>query len=44
MAAQPMLTRPGTQRVVLGCDVNVLNVVTQKIQAEGVEVEHVYDY
>jgi len=41
---QPMLTRPGTQRVVLGCDVNVLNVVTQKIRAQGVEVEHVYDY
>ncbi|MGC2720804.1 MAG: hypothetical protein WA209_14565 [Candidatus Acidiferrales bacterium] len=42
--SQPMLTQPGIKRVVLGCEVSVLNVVTQNIRAQGVHLEHVYDY
>jgi hypothetical protein len=42
--SQDILTKPGSRRVILGCDVNALNVVTEKIRAQGVEVEHIYDY
>jgi hypothetical protein len=42
--SQPVLTRPGVQRVVIGCDVTALNAVTEKIRADGIQLEHIYDY
>jgi hypothetical protein len=42
--SQDILTRPGTRRVILSCDVTAVNEVTQKIRAQGVDVEHIYDY
>lgn len=40
----PILTRPGTQRVVLACDVPSLSDVLKALRADGVAIEHIYDY
>lgn len=42
--AQPVLTRTGTQRVVIGCDVVALSGVIEHMHGEGIQLEHVYDY
>lgn len=42
--SQPVLTRPGVQRVVIGCDVTLLNAVTEELHADGIRLEHIYDY
>jgi hypothetical protein len=40
----PILTSPGLQRTVLRCDVSSLGQVLNALHADGVVVEHVYDY
>ncbi len=40
----PVLTHPGMKRAVIGCEAGWLNAVVQELRAEGVSVEHVYDY
>jgi len=42
--SSPVLTRPGTQRVVLGCDVRSLHSVLNRLRSDGVSIEHIYDY
>jgi hypothetical protein len=42
--AQPMLTHPGWERVVLRCDVPWLDRGLSMMVADGVIVEHLYDY
>lgn len=42
--ASPITTRPGTSRIVLGCDVVSLHTVLKTLPADGVVVEHMYDY
>lgn len=47
--AQPLfatriLTHPEMQRFVLGCDVTALGAVIETLRAQGVRIEHVYDY
>ena len=39
-----ILTHPERKRVVIGCDVGGLTDVLRELRAEGIEVEHVYDY
>lgn len=40
----PLLTHPGMQRVVLGCDVPSLHSVLLFLNSSGATIEHVYDY
>lgn len=42
--SMPLLTHPGTQRVMLGCKVSSLDQLLNSLPASGVAVEHVYDY
>ncbi|MGA7913970.1 MAG: hypothetical protein WCA00_01945 [Candidatus Acidiferrales bacterium] len=42
--ATQILTHPEMQRFVLGCDVTALSAVMEALRAEGVQVEHIYDY
>lgn len=42
--SNPILTRPGMQRVVLGCDVVSLHSMLLRLNLSGVTIEHVYDY
>jgi hypothetical protein len=42
--SNPVLTHPGTQRVILGCDVPSLHSVLQRLNSGGATLEHVYDY
>jgi len=42
--ALPILTRPGWQRVFLRCDVPLLDQALNQVRADGVTVEHIYDY
>ena len=42
--AQPVLTHPGTQRVVMGCNVADLSAVVTQLRAENIPLEHIYDY
>jgi hypothetical protein len=39
-----ILTHPETKRVVIGCDVGWLTDGLRELHAEGIELEHVYDY
>jgi hypothetical protein len=40
----PLLTRPGWQRVYLRCDVTLLDQALNHLRADGLVVEHIYDY
>lgn len=40
----PILTRPEWKRAVLECDVASLSAVVKSLRAEGIDVEHIYDY
>lgn len=40
----PVLTRPRTQRVVIGSDVAMLNDVLKTLRTDRVTIEHIYDY
>lgn len=40
----PVLTRPGLNRVVLGCDVGSLHSVLKSLRKDGAAIEHIYDY
>jgi len=40
----PILTHPGQKRVFMGCDVAMLHTVLSMLRADGVVVEHVYDF
>lgn len=42
--ALPLLTRPGWQRVFLRCDVPLLDQALNHVRADGVTIEHIYDY
>jgi hypothetical protein len=42
--AQPVLTAPGTHRVVMGCNVTDLSAVIGKLRADKIPLEHIYDY
>ena len=42
--SNPVLTHPGMQRVVLECDVTSLHAVLNTLHADGVTIEHIYDY
>jgi hypothetical protein len=42
--AHPVLTQPGTERIVIGCDVTNLSAVVEKLRAAGIPLEHIYDY
>lgn len=41
---QPILTRPGSRRVVLTTPVGSLTTLLRAVQASGLSVEHIYDY
>ena len=40
----PLLTHPGLKRVFMGCDVAALHTALSTLRADGVVVEHVYDF
>lgn len=40
----PILTHPELKRVVFGCDIPSLHALLNKIRADGITVEHIYDY
>jgi hypothetical protein len=42
--SSPILTHPGQKRAVIGCDVSSLGAVLNSLRADGVSVEHIYDY
>jgi hypothetical protein len=42
--SNPVLTDPELKRVVIGCDVASLHAVLKTLRAEGISVEHIYDY
>ena len=42
--SSPILTHPGQKRVLMGCDVAALHTVLRTLRADGVVVEHVYDF
>jgi hypothetical protein len=42
--AQPVLTQPDAQRVVMGCNVRDLSAVIETLHAAKIPLEHIYDY
>ena len=44
LLTQPLLTNPGKTRVVLLCRVPDLHTIVPQLKAEGLEIEHLYDY
>jgi len=40
----PLLTHPGSRRLVLRCDVTSLDQALRSLRADGVVIEHIYDY
>jgi hypothetical protein len=44
LLVQPLLTSPGAARVVLLCPVPELHTVLPLLEADGLRIEHVYDY
>jgi hypothetical protein len=44
LLAQPLLTNPGKARVVLLCRVPELSSVLPLLEADGLVIEHLYDY
>lgn len=40
----PLVVHPESNRVVFGCDVASLHLLLNKLQSEGITVEHIYDY
>jgi hypothetical protein len=42
--SNPVITHLGMQRVVLDCDVTSLHAVLNTLHADGVTIEHIYDY
>jgi len=40
----PVLTHPGWRRVFLRCDVSSLDQALNRLRADGLTVEHIYDY
>ena len=44
LLAQPLLTNPTKKRVVVLCRVSDLQITLPQLKAEGLEIEHLYDY
>jgi hypothetical protein len=44
LLAQPLLTNPGKDRVVLLCRVTELSLALPLLEADGLVIEHLYDY
>lgn len=42
--SSPLLTHPDQKRAIIGCDVSSLNAVFSSVRADGIAVEHIYDY
>ena len=42
--SSPVLTHPGLNRVVLGCDAASLHSVLKSMRTDGAALEHIYDY
>jgi hypothetical protein len=42
--AAPILTKPGLQRVIIGCDVGSLHLLLNSLHADSIVIEHIYDY